>query len=560
MEPIDRRTASRPTRERSVRERPTRERPTPERSVRELASVLDSSGLAVTPLGPDRPLVLASPVILDPLEPSRSVPGGLLLGVGVAADSAGPALREAARAGYAAVVLKGSVSPQDRSGTTARLSAEADAAGIAVLVVEGELSWRQLDTLLESALGAVAEAGEAPTALGAGDLFALANAIAAMVGGATTIENLQEEVLAYSTLPGQPIDLDRQQGILGRQVPHLPENAAQYASVFRARGAVRIPGEGEALGRLAVAVRAGNEPLGSVWVVDPGEDLPDEAATALERGADLAALHLLRARSGRDLARLRRAEGLRRLIHGDDDAALVARHLNLGLRPPFAVLAFEADLPAGAEAVTLTRLTDLVSTMTESQRRGTWCVGEDGAVYAVLSEVSAKEGPLLRTLARRVIDRASTALGVRLRAALGTSVDSAPAIVASRHSADQALLLLDPEGKGPEGDGFVRAADLHSRLSLLELGAFLQTKEQLVSPAAQEMASYDTRNGSEYATTLLAYLESGRDSALAAAALSLHQNTLRYRLKRIRELFDVDLSHADDVLLLWISLRVKRTG
>ncbi|WFR85231.1 helix-turn-helix domain-containing protein [Arthrobacter sp. Y-9] len=541
MEPIDRRTASRSGRERSVRE---------------LASVLDSSGLAVTSLGPDRPLVLASPVILDPLEPSQSVPGGLLLGVGVAADSAGPALREAARAGYAAVVLKETANSEGRPEAIARLSAEADVAGIAVLVVEGELSWRQLDTLLESALGAVAEAGDAPTALGAGDLFALANAIAAMVGGATTIENLQEEVLAYSTLPDQPIDLDRQQGILGRQVPHLPENAAQYAAVFRARGAVRIPGTGEALGRLAVAVRAGNEPLGSVWVVDPGGDLPDEAATALERGADLAALHLLRARSGRDLARLRRAEGLRRLIHGDDDAALVARRLNLGLRPPFAVLAFEAGLPAGAEAVTLTRLTDLVSTLVESQRRGTWCVEEGGVVYAVLGEVSAKDGQLIRTLARRVRDRASRALGVTLRAALGASVDSAAAIVASRHSADQALLLLDPEGE----EGFVRAADLHSRLSLLEIGAFLQTKERLVAPAAQEMASYDTSNGSEYAKTLLAYLESGRDSALTAAALSLHQNTLRYRLKRIRDLFDVDLSHADDVLLLWISLRAMQTG
>ncbi|MBO9704908.1 MAG: helix-turn-helix domain-containing protein, partial [Arthrobacter sp.] len=255
--------------------------------------------------------------------------------------------------------------------------------------------------------------------------------------------------------------------------------------------------------------------------------------------------------------RLRRAEGLRRLIHGDDDAALVARHLNLGLRPPFAVLAFEADLPAGAEAVTLTRLTDLVSTLVESQRRGTWCVEEDGVVYAVLGEVSAKDGQLVRTLARRVRDRASTALGVTLRASLGASVDSAAAIVASRHSADQALLLLDPEG---DDEGFVRAADLHSRLSLLELGAFLQTKEQLFSPAAQEMTSYDSRNGSEYAATLLAYLESGRDSALTAAALSLHQNTLRYRLKRIRELFDVELGHADDVLLLWISLRVMQAG
>lgn len=239
------------------------------RSVRDLTAVLNSSGLAVDHLGPDRPLTLVSPVILDPLESLQDAPGGLLLGVGVTEDGATSTLRDAADAGYAAVVLKRTASLVAEPDRARRLSAVAASAGVAVLVVEGELSWRQLDTLLESALGAVAEAGGAPTALGAGDLFALANAIAAMVGGATTIENLQEEVLAYSTLPDQPIDLDRQQGILGRQVPHLPENAAQYASVFRARGAVRIPGSGDAMGRMAVAVRAGNEPLGSVWVVGP---------------------------------------------------------------------------------------------------------------------------------------------------------------------------------------------------------------------------------------------------------------------------------------------------
>ena len=523
---------------------------TPGRTVRDLAAMLDSSGLTVAHLGPDRPLSLTSPVILDPLERLPSAPGALLLGVGVTTEDPEPTLQAAAQAGYAAVVLRGAKSPVPPPEEMSTLHTAALTAGVAVLLVEGELSWRQLDTLLESALGAVAENGGAPTALGAGDLFALANAIAAMVGGATTIENLQEEVLAYSTLPGQPIDLDRQQGILGRQVPHLPENAGQYAAVFRSRSAVRIPGTKESWGRLAVAVRAGNEPLGSIWVVDPQDDLPAEAATALERAADIAALHLLRARSGSDLARQRRSEGLRRLIDGDDDATLVARHLDAGLHPPFAVLAFEPDLGPGAEAVTLTRLTDLVSTLSESQRRGTFCVADGGAVYAVLGGVGVDEGPMLRRLALAVRDRAARALGVNLRAALGKTTDSAGGIAGSRRSADQALLLLEPSG-----EPYVSAADLHSRLGLLEIAAFIQTKEDLFSPAARAMDSYDARHGSDYARTLLAYLESGRDSALTAASLSLHQNTLRYRLKRIRELFGVDLSQADDVLMMWICLR-----
>ena len=110
-------------------------------------------------------------------------------------------------------------------------------------------------------------------------------------------------MLAFSTLAHQPIDEDRRQGLLGRQVPYLPENAGQSASVFRSQGAVRIEEVRAALDRLAIAVRAGKEPLGSIWVVKPNGDLDVVAEQALERAADIAALHMLRARSAYDLAR-----------------------------------------------------------------------------------------------------------------------------------------------------------------------------------------------------------------------------------------------------------------
>ena len=51
-----------------------------------------------------------------------------------------------------------------------------------------------------------------------GDLFALANAVALMVGGATTIEDRQSNVLAYSSAD-DPIDTPRRETILGRKVP-----------------------------------------------------------------------------------------------------------------------------------------------------------------------------------------------------------------------------------------------------------------------------------------------------------------------------------------------------
>ncbi|MGH7752555.1 MAG: PucR family transcriptional regulator, partial [Gemmatimonadales bacterium] len=291
--------------------------------LQELLTVLDSTGLTVQSHGLSPELSLLSPSLYDPTAPLEILPGGILLGIGLhpADPRTAAVVREAAETGFAVIVLK------KMSQEMEPLADAADRAGIALLVVEDEVSWRQLDALLESAVGTLAEAASSLAPLGVGDLFALANAIAAMVGGATTIENMQEQVLAYSTLPNQPIDEDRQRGILGRQVPYLPENAGQYAAVFRAGGAVHIEGVGDAMDRLAIAVRAGKQPLGSIWVVDATGELDAEARQALERSADIAALHMLRARSSYDLARQQRSELLRRLLESDDDSQLVAEQL-----------------------------------------------------------------------------------------------------------------------------------------------------------------------------------------------------------------------------------------
>ncbi|MFJ3958492.1 PucR family transcriptional regulator [Arthrobacter sp. NPDC090010] len=524
----------------------------PARSLHNLVAVLDTTGLSLHSAGGDPELALASPVIHDPLDTVPPSPGALLLGVGLRSGDpeTREILRRAADGGYAAVVLK--LSDAELATAEPDLAAAAEECGIALLGVEGELSWRHLDTLLESALGTVAKASNAPTALGAGDLFALANAIAAMVGGATTIENLQEEVLAYSTLAEQPIDEDRQRGILGRQVPYLPENAEQYAAVFRARGAVRIKGVGEgALDRIAIAVHAGQQPIGSIWVVDARGDLPDEAVSALERSADMAALHMLQARSSYDLAQQRRADALRRLLDGDGDARLVARTLDVALHGPFAVLAFDAEVVPGSEAVMLSRLTDLVGTQCESQRRGTLCVMLGNTVYALLSGLEAGQEASIRPLARRVMDRVAASLHLKLRAALGSVVESVTELSLSRHAADQVLLV-----RGGGIDDYATAGEVHGRLTLMEVSALFAGKDGLLSPVARAIAAHDVRHHTDYVRTIRSYLDSGSDSARAAEALSLHQNSLRYRLRRLEELFGVDLSHPDETLVLWLSLRV----
>ena len=103
---------------------------------------------------------------------------------------------------------------------------------------------------------------------------------------------------------------------------------------------------------------------------------------------------------------------------------------------------------------------------------------------------------------------------------------------------------------------YASAHDIRSRLTLLELAAHFRKTPHLTSAAAKKIMEYDADSGTEYAKTLRTYLDCSRDSARTAAGLSLHQNTLRYRLKRLRELFNIDLDQSEDTLVLWLSLHV----
>ncbi|TAM68442.1 MAG: PucR family transcriptional regulator [Microbacteriaceae bacterium] len=528
-------------------------------AVADLLHILDGSGLRLASTSTALRLPLTSPTFFDPLSPPTGRRSGILLAIGLhpAAPDAAENIRDAARRGFGAVVVK------SLSSSVETLAAIADAEGIALLVVDDEIEWRQLDALINSALTSASGDRGSLSALVVGDLFALANAIAAMIGGATTIEDMQEHVLAYSTLPGQVIDDDRREGILGRKVPQLPVNAEQYAAIFRSPGSLHLSALPPALPRLAVAVRAGTQLLGSIWVVDAEGELDEDAGHALERAADIAALHMLRARSAADLARQQRVELLRRLIEGTEDAHLVLGQLNLDAAGPFVLVAFQPDFPPAGDELRMARLVDLIAVHCEAHQHGAECVVIGDTVYALFTGTVGTDFAGTEATARQLVSRAATALRVSVRAAIGSPAASVGEIGRSRRDADLVLLLMavapPPAAPSPVAHApahVASARDVRSQLTLLELAQVFRDTPRLRSAQAGLIVDCDARSGTEYAKTLLAYLDCGRDSATTAARLSLHQNTLRYRLRRVNERFGIDLDNADDTLMLWLSLRI----
>jgi len=85
----------------------------------------------------------------------------------------------------------------------------------------------------------------------------------------------------------------------------------------------------------------------------------------------------------------------------------------------------------------------------------------------------------------------------------------------------------------------------------------LQTPLQplhIVAPELRLLRDYDREKGSQYFETLRVYLQQERDIPKTSEKLIIHRTTLLYRLKKIRELTELDMDDPNQRLYLMLSL------
>ncbi|WP_242086208.1 PucR family transcriptional regulator [Microbacterium lacticum] len=509
--------------------------------------LLDTIGADALRLANDpaaRELAVSQRTFYDPNDALPVVRQGLLYGVGVRAGA--PLLHllpQATTAGYTVVVAK-----SDDDQALAASARMADRLGIALVAVGSGLEWLQLEHLVGTALAAASAEASAPlSTVAMGDLFSLANAIAAATGGATAIEDTDTRVLAYSTVHGQQIDDARQQGILGRLVPDLPDNPWHYRQVYSHPAAVRLPASDTAQGRLACAVRSGTRIIGSIWVVDCGT-LTDDADRILTEACEVAALHLLRARASDDFARQQRADQVRAVL--ETGSAGAARLLGLTPDRPLWVVAIE---PATGEWDAQTvpdpgRVVDVFSLELAARSVQSGCVVIGGRIYAVLTWPSQQRPD---DLVRHAVRASGTAVRAALRAGVAGPAHGLDSIRAVRESADRVVdLVASRPALGP----VATADDVREALVLHSLAQRLDVSQ--VSDLAERVLRDDAERSADTARLLRVWLGSQGDVGHTAATLMVHPNTVRYRLSRVQSRFGLRPDHPDQMLLLWLALRL----
>lgn len=82
------------------------------------------------------------------------------------------------------------------------------------------------------------------------------------------------------------------------------------------------------------------------------------------------------------------------------------------------------------------------------------------------------------------------------------------------------------------------------------------TMESLCAPQLLKLLAYDEKNGTDNYKVLFTYLETSRKTAETANLLHMHRNNVNYRIKRIEELFDINIDDAQLCLKIQLSFRV----
>ncbi|MBN9612997.1 MAG: helix-turn-helix domain-containing protein, partial [Actinobacteria bacterium] len=370
-------------------------------------------------------------------------------------------------------------------------------------------------------------------------------------GGSVAVEDLGRRIIAYSSVPGQRIDTVRAEGILARRVPDSPHNAEQYRSVIRADLPLKFPQMGEELPRAATTIRAGALPLGTIWAIDPTGDGPlsDEHLARLRSAATVAAAHMLDDVRMRETGQLPRENRLRALLSGD--AVTGAELSELGIPEQRGALLIAFDLGRDEHATALAQLRSTVQRHLALHAPETVSIARRGRVYSLLADrteprVAELLEPLLGMLEQLVGGIITVAVSGRAQRAIGVA-----------HLREQVDRLFDVADGATSGTGagarLLTVAGLRPALLLERVREQFDREPELREPELAELIAEQP----QVAVALRHWLENLGNVSRAAAAAGVHENTIRYRLRRAEQQYGVKLHDPDALLATWLQLRAQ---
>ena len=396
--------------------------------------------------------------------------------------------------------------------------------------------------------------------------------LAELLDSGVAVEDASFHLLAHA---GSTTDPHRRETIARHGTPprvlYDPQIQRMLREVTETRRPMKVPAFphlGMHRERIIAPILAANQLLGVISILEHPPDNEELALMAVEQAALVVALALIRDREVAEVESRVRGEFLDELVQGTyrDEAAAQrrARHLGYPL--------------AGRHVLMVVDVDDFRGFLRTRQ------LGED-AIQAIKREFLRRVSGVIRaTYPRSLLGSHSDsvvsllplgvesrdqqarvhAIGLQVRQAIAdwrpgftvsvgfSAAVDAPDGVATAHREVRAVLDTLARFKRWSQVVAVPELGLTGLLAGVSDDRLVEFANRHLGPLVEHDRS---RNGSLIAT-LKAYLEAGEQQA-AARRLSIHPNTLRYRLDRIREVSGAELEDAETRLNLSVALRVQ---
>lgn len=334
---------------------------------------------------------------------------------------------------------------------------------------------------------------------------------------------------------------------------------------------LEIPAKTGSLRHLSRSVRVSSLDLGEiiVWGELPNP-LPSAEMVALEHGATVTALKMMEMRSLSQVEQQFQNEILEGLLSDRPGARDDARHLAAGmgsqLTPPFVVVVVAPDLPSGALLSSAERLQQSrIDSSLHLARRyiriahpdaSFWRHGSRLVVFVPLGRSRAQGAgrPLAEELAHVCARVGQENAPYTVSAGIsGVTSDLAEFRHAYR-CAVQSIEIGKALYKRPTSV-VVPYDDLGLFRFISHTGspeALTRFCEDMLGP----LLDRDRTTGSQLVETLRVYLAANRNLGKAARALGIHYNTMRYRIRKVREALGTSLDNPNQRLAIEVALQL----
>ena len=280
--------------------------------------------------------------------------------------------------------------------------------------------------------------------------------------------------------------------------------------------------------RLVAVASPRADVVGILALLDPDKKAGKFELVALEHAATVLAMELARLASTAEAELRVRRDLVEELLAGSDDEESVlqrAQALGLDLERPHRVAVIHGQVRSQSDDQFL----HVVKRVARDAGAGSLLVSRGKSVILLTSAELEWDGfrdALMSELG-----------GGRCRVAVGSPCHR-PADFPRSHREAQLAATLQNNGAAPEVLTW-ESLGIYGILSNID---DMTGVERFVQGQIGALLEYDAQKNSNLVETLFHYLESGGNYAGASDALIVHRSTLKYRLQRIREIGQCDLS------------------